>query len=116
HAQPGASSGLVRAAPGRALVLAVGRLVEKKGFRDLLTAAAATPGIEVAIAGEGDLRGALEAQARAAGAPVRFLGKLDRKGVASVLAAADGVARPSLVDRAGHADGLPHALLEAPPP
>src|SRR5262245_6622552 len=46
-------AGRVRAASGRALVVAVGRLVEKKGFRDLLTAAASTPAIEVAIAGEG---------------------------------------------------------------
>src|SRR5262245_24126677 len=113
HATASDSAAPLRAAPGRALVVAVGRLVEKKGFRDLLTAAAATAGIEVAIAGEGDLRGALEAQARTAGTPVRFLGKLDRAGVASVLLAADVVAVPSVVDDAGNVDGLPNVLLEA---
>jgi glycosyltransferase involved in cell wall biosynthesis len=113
HATTGDAAGRLSTAPGRALVVAVGRLVEKKGFRDLLTAAANTQGIEVAIAGEGDLRGALEAQARAAGTPVRFLGKLDRAGVAHVLAAADVVAVPSVVDDAGNVDGLPNVLLEA---
>jgi glycosyltransferase involved in cell wall biosynthesis len=113
RATPAEAAGRLRATPGTALVVAVGRLVEKKGFRDLLSAAAATPDIEVAIAGEGDLRGALEAQARAAGTRVRFLGKLDRKDVAGVLAAADVVAVPSVVDDAGNVDGLPNVLLEA---
>jgi glycosyltransferase involved in cell wall biosynthesis len=98
---------------GAALVLAVGRLVEKKGFRDLVAAAARTPGIHVAIAGEGDLQPALEAQARAASAPVRFVGNLDRAEVASALAAADVVAVPSVVDAAGNVDGLPNTLLES---
>lgn len=101
------------AAPGAFLVVAVGRLVEKKGFTHLVAAAAGTPGLQVVIAGEGDLRGELEEQARRLGAPVRLLGNLDRAGVADALAAADAVAVPSVVDRAGNVDGLPNTLLEA---
>ncbi len=94
-------------------VLAVGRLVEKKGFTHLVEAAARTGGVRVVIAGDGDLRGALEAQARAAHAPVAFAGPLARDAVAQALAAADAVVVPSVVDRAGNVDGLPNALLEA---
>jgi glycosyltransferase involved in cell wall biosynthesis len=101
------------ASDGTALVLAIGRLVEKKGFRDLVAAAALTPGIRVAIAGEGDLRGTLEAQARAERAPVRFVGNLDRGELAAALAAADIVTVPSVVDAAGNVDGLPNVLLES---
>ena len=54
------------------LVLAFGRLVEKKGFAYLVEAAARTGGVHVVIAGEGDLRdgaGAARAGPRGAGAP-----------------------------------------------
>lgn len=99
--------------PGALLVLAVGRLVEKKGFRHLIEAAAKAPGVHLVVAGDGDLRGDLEVRAREAGASVRFTGSLDREGVAQALAAADVVAVPSVVDRAGNRDGLPNTLLEA---
>ena len=99
--------------PDGFLVLAFGRLVEKKGFRYLIEAAARTPGVQVAIAGDGDLRAELELQARRLAAPVRFLGNLPRQALAEALAAADAVAIPSVVDRAGNVDGLPNTLLEA---
>jgi glycosyltransferase involved in cell wall biosynthesis len=94
-------------------VLGLGRLVEKKGFRHLLEAVARVPGAHVAIAGEGDLAGELRAQAQAVRAAASFPGALDRGAVAAALAAADVVAVPSVVDRAGNVDGLPNALLEA---
>ncbi|MBI3932535.1 MAG: glycosyltransferase [Acidobacteria bacterium] len=94
-------------------VLAVGRLVEKKGFRYLVEAAARTGGVRVVIAGEGDLRGALEEEARRLAAPVGFAGALDRATVAAALAEADAVVVPSVVDAAGNVDGLPNTLLEA---
>jgi glycosyltransferase involved in cell wall biosynthesis len=100
------------APPGRILVVALGRLVEKKGFAYLIQAAARVPGLHVAIAGAGDLRAELEAQALAAGAPVSLVGALDRRSVAAALAAADVVVVPSVVDRAGNVDGLPNVLLE----
>jgi glycosyltransferase involved in cell wall biosynthesis len=99
--------------PGGLLVLAFGRLVEKKGFEHLLAASARVPGIRVAIAGDGDLRRELEERARAVAAPAVFTGSLDRDTLATAVAAADVVAVPSVVDRAGNVDGLPNALLEA---
>ena len=99
--------------PDAFLVLAVGRLVEKKGFTYLIEAAAKTGGVEVAIVGDGDLRSGLEARAREVGARVFFPGFLDREATASALAAADVVVIPSVVDSGGNVDGLPNTLLEA---
>jgi glycosyltransferase involved in cell wall biosynthesis len=98
---------------GRLFVLALGRLVEKKGFGDLLDAAARISGVHVVIAGAGDLRSELEAGARAQGTAVTFAGALDREAVAAALSAADVVVVPSVRDRAGNVDGLPNVLLEA---
>jgi glycosyltransferase involved in cell wall biosynthesis len=95
------------------LVLAFGRLVEKKGFEHLVEAAARTGGVEVVIAGEGDLRAGLEQRARALKAPVHFVGALDRDTMAAALAEADVAVVPSVVDRAGNVDGLPNSLLES---
>jgi glycosyltransferase involved in cell wall biosynthesis len=94
-------------------VLALGRLVEKKGFRYLIEAAAQLDGVHLVIAGDGDLRQALTAQARAAGVAAHFPGALDRASIAAVMAAADVVVVPSVVDQAGNVDGLPNALIEA---
>jgi glycosyltransferase involved in cell wall biosynthesis len=99
--------------PGATMVLAVGRLVAKKGFTHLVEAARRVEELHVVVAGEGDLRPALEAQARAAGGRVHFVGALDRDTVARALAAADVVAVPSVVDAAGNVDGLPNTVLEA---
>ncbi len=95
------------------LVMAVGRLVEKKGFAHLVDAAARTGGVRVVIAGEGDLRASLESQVRATGAPVTLPGALPRELVAAALSEADVVVVPSVVDGAGNVDGLPNVLLEA---
>jgi phosphatidyl-myo-inositol dimannoside synthase len=101
-------------APDRRLVFAFGRLVEKKGFRYLVEAAAGMGDrLTVAIAGEGDERSALEQRARDLGAPVRLVGRLDRRETAAALAEADAVVVPSVVDEAGNVDGLPNTLLEA---
>ena len=95
------------------LVLGVGRLVEKKGFSYLVEAMARLGGAHLAIAGEGDLRRELAGQASAAGVVLHLPGALQRAAVAAALAAADVVAVPSVVDRAGNVDGLPNVLLEA---
>ena len=93
------------------LVIAVGNLYPVKGHTHLLDAVArlagAHPRLHVAIAGRGDLAGALEARARDAGIGARthFLGL--RQDIPNVLASADVFALPSL------AEGLPVALLEA---
>jgi glycosyltransferase involved in cell wall biosynthesis len=99
--------------PDELLVLAFGRLVEKKGFRYLVEAAARVPGVRLVIAGEGDLRGELEALARSSGAPLVLAGALERDAMAAALQAADVAVVPSVIDRAGNVDGLPNALLEA---
>jgi glycosyltransferase involved in cell wall biosynthesis len=114
---PGDSDDALRARlgvpPGAIFVLGFGRMVEKKGFRFLVEAATRVPGVHVVMAGEGDLRGALETKARETGAPVSFPGGLDRATIAAALATADVVVVPSIVDSAGNVDGLPNALLEA---
>jgi glycosyltransferase involved in cell wall biosynthesis len=79
---------------GRLLVVAFGRMVEKKGFGTLVEAAARTRGVSVVIAGDGDLRPELLAQIREREAPVRLLGSLERDSMANALAAADVVAIP----------------------
>jgi len=95
------------------LVVAVGRLVEKKGFKYLIDAVGQVEGVHLAILGEGDLRPELERQAHSSGASITLTGELDRNGVAAALAAADVVAVPSVVDTGGNVDGLPNTLLEA---
>ena len=99
--------------PGATMVLALGRLVTKKGFTHLIEAARRVEDVHVVVAGEGDLRSELEQQARAAGNRVRLVGALDRETAARALAAADVVVVPSIVDAAGNVDGLPNTVLEA---
>lgn len=95
--------------PGRPVVLAAGRLTAQKGFGVLLSAAQRWQRLQprpvLAIAGEGPLRPALEARARAAGLPVRFLGQ--RGDVPALLAAADVVVVP------GTWEGQPLIVQEA---
>jgi glycosyltransferase involved in cell wall biosynthesis len=97
----------VRKACGRGVVLAVGRLVRRKGFHDLLAAAALLPDIQVLVAGDGPERGALEAQANELGLSgrVEFLG--ERKDVPDLLEACDVFVLPSRFE------GHPLAALEA---
>jgi len=84
-------------AGGRPVVLAVGRLAPQKGYPLLLDAArgwvARRPVPLVVVAGEGPLRGGMEARIAAEGLPVRLLGH--RSDVADLLAAADVVVLPS---------------------
>ena len=99
-------------------VVAIGRLVRKKGFEYLIDAAAALtsqhPTLRVAIAGEGDLDSALRARARAAGVAqhIQFLGVVSHDVVPTLLAAADIAVAPSVHDEAGNVDGLPNTVME----
>jgi glycosyltransferase involved in cell wall biosynthesis len=112
---PGDRSGRGRwgATADEVLVLAFGRMVEKKGFRYLIEAVAKVPGVRLMVAGDGDLRAALEARARELRAPAVFPGSLERRELAAAVVAADVVVVPSIVDDAGNVDGLPNSLLEA---
>lgn len=97
--------------PGDRLLLAVGNLYPVKGHSDLVAAvgrlAARYPSLHLAIAGRGDLAGALtrDAAARRVGDRVHLLGL--RNDVDDLLASADAFVLPSL------SEGLPLALLEA---
>ncbi|MDO4792162.1 MAG: glycosyltransferase [Buchananella hordeovulneris] len=105
---------------GRALnVLAVGRLVPKKGFADLINAAALLRqrGIEVQvnIAGEGELGPSLARQIEELGLRnvVHLLGPKTQAEVIDLLARADISATPSVPAADGNLDGLPTVILEA---
>ncbi|MFO7171155.1 MAG: glycosyltransferase [Chloroflexota bacterium] len=103
---------------GAPLVLALGRLVYKKGFSYLLEAfpavLAAHPEARLAIVGYGDLRDELERRAVELGLSGRviFTGQLGREQAARAIAAADVYVVPSVRDQAGNVDGLPNTLLE----
>lgn len=93
-------------------VLAVGRLVEKKGFDVLLAALrAAQSRLELVIVGDGPERATLEAAA--AGLPVKFLGQLGRAELNAQYAQAAIAVFPSRRASTGDQDGLPVAMLEA---
>lgn len=98
-------------------VLAIGRLVEKKGFDLLLDAIAApaSPGCVVRIAGAGELADALAAQVTRLGLGdrVELLGPRSQSEVRELLSAADVLVVPSVVAADGNADGLPTVVLEA---
>ena len=100
------------------LLVAFGRLVEKKGFAYLIDAAAALkreyPALRVVIAGEGDLEGALRERAGSAGVAdrVQLIGVIPQHAVPALLAAADVAVAPSIHDEAGNVDGLPNAVME----
>jgi glycosyltransferase involved in cell wall biosynthesis len=102
-----------------ATVLAVGRLVEKKGFADLLEAwpavRARVPAARLVIVGDGPQREELARRARDLGVAdaVTWAGSLPQDAVRAHLAAATLFVLPCRVARDGNRDGLPTVLLEA---
>ena len=100
------------------LVVAFGRLVEKKGFAYLIDAAANLkndfPSLRIVVAGEGDLGASLRARAVAAGVAdrVQLIGDISQDRVPALLAAADVAVAPSVHDDAGNVDGLPNVVME----
>ncbi|MGH3318464.1 MAG: glycosyltransferase [Nocardioidaceae bacterium] len=101
------------------VVVAVGRLVEKKGFTHLVDAVAemvhADREVRLDIVGVGDQEPALHAQVAALDLrdEVRFLGALSQAQVREVVRAAAVLAAPCVVGADGNRDGLPTVLLEA---
>jgi glycosyltransferase involved in cell wall biosynthesis len=97
-------------------VLAVGRLVDKKGFPVLVEAAArlAIP-FEIRIVGTGPCHVELTEQIAAAdlGARVRLVGPRTHAELPAEFASAHVLVAPSIVDRRGDRDGVPNVLLEA---
>jgi len=94
------------------LVVYVGRLVPEKGLRELLAATGVLsrehPHVELALIGDGPLRGELEESAqRVASVRVHLPGAMDAVQVARWMAASDLVTLPS------YSEGHPNVLVEA---
>ncbi len=113
---------LFRDVPGERdprLILAVGRLVEKKGFSDLVLACKvlAIRGIDFRceIIGQGPLEGALRAQIEALGLTehVTLVGPRPQDEVLKAYRRAAIFALPCIIGADGNRDGLPTVLLEA---
>ena len=100
-------------------VLAVGRLVEKKGFDHLVRAVAslAADGMPctLRIVGDGELAEPLRALVAGlgVGAGVELVGARSQAELVEELAWADVLAAPCVVGADGNADGLPTVILEA---
>lgn len=105
------------ARPREPLVLFVGRLVEKKGCVHLLRAMrmveAQMPQARLVIVGDGPLRGALEAEARASLRRCEFIGAASPDFVRDWMCRASVVAVPSIVAASGDSEGLCLVVLEA---
>jgi glycosyltransferase involved in cell wall biosynthesis len=101
------------------MVLGVGRLVEKKGFADLIEACAhlARRGTDFRcrIIGTGELEADLQAQVERLGLEdrVELVGPQPQAQVARELSQAAVFAAPCLIGEDGNRDGLPTVLLEA---
>ncbi len=100
-------------------VVAVARLVEKKGLDVFIDALARlrSKGLDLhgVIVGDGPLRDELQARAGriGAGRSIRFAGELPHQEVVRELRAARALALPCRVARDGDRDALPTVLLEA---
>jgi colanic acid/amylovoran biosynthesis glycosyltransferase len=100
-------------------LLALGRLVEKKGFPVLLAACRnlAEWGVDfrLTLAGDGPQRRHLQGlvQEYALGDRVKFLGHVPHNRVPELLSQADQFILPCVVTPKGDRDGLPIAILEA---
>jgi glycosyltransferase involved in cell wall biosynthesis len=101
---------------GRIELLAVGRLVAKKGFDVLVDAIALVERpVRLTVIGTGPLLGDLQSQiaARRLGDRVELAGRRTHTTLPNEYARAHIVAVPSVVDTAGDRDGLPNVVLEA---
>jgi colanic acid/amylovoran biosynthesis glycosyltransferase len=100
-------------------IVAVGRLVEKKGFADLITAcrlmAARGLGFSCQIVGTGPLEAELRRQIAALNlqGTVTLLGPRPQQEVIALVQGAAALAAPCIVGEDGNRDGLPTVLLEA---
>jgi colanic acid/amylovoran biosynthesis glycosyltransferase len=101
------------------LVLAVGRLIEKKGFADLVRACALLRRDGLAfrcrIVGKGELEGELRSLIEELGLEqhVELAGPIPREQLLAVYPRATVVVAPCVIGSDGNRDGLPTALIEA---
>ncbi|MDO5067252.1 MAG: glycosyltransferase [Propionibacteriaceae bacterium] len=97
-------------------ISAVGRLVPKKGFADLIDAVARLEvPVEVQIAGDGEERANLEARIAAAGLGdrIRMVGPKTQSEVIEMVRNSDVFVAPCIPADDGNIDGLPTVVLEA---
>src|SRR5262249_10143082 len=97
-------------------MIAVGRLVEKKGFHFLIQAAALLKfDFRLQIYGEGPEHECLERLIAITnlGERVRLCGPVTHQELPDAFAAAHIAVVPSIVDQSGDRDGLPNVVLEA---
>ena len=100
-------------------LLALGRLVPKKGFPVLLTACRLlqAQGVEVhlTLAGDGPERGKIRELIHREGLAQRVSlpGAVPHREVARLMAGADLLVMPSLIAPSGDRDGIPNVILEA---
>jgi glycosyltransferase involved in cell wall biosynthesis len=114
-------SGFPFSSPGErpATIAAVGRLVEKKGFDDLLVAVslllAEGRDVDLVLVGSGAQESQLRDRAGRLGITDRvlMLGGLPQHRVAEIVGRAAAFAAPCVVGADGNRDGLPTVLLEA---
>lgn len=101
------------------IVLAVGRLVFKKGFKFLIESfpdvVKKFPKARLIIGGEGDLMGHLTKQAQKLhiADKIIFTGTLPRDKIVDFYNLADVMVSPSIVDEKGNVDGRPLVILES---
>jgi glycosyltransferase involved in cell wall biosynthesis len=107
-------------APGTPLkVVAVGRLVEQKGFSLLVEAvglaAKAGQQVEVTLIGDGPLQASLEQLAEQHGVRDRilFAGRVGHAQTIATMCASDVLIAPSVIAKNGDRDGIPNVILEA---
>ena len=107
-----------RGRSGPPLMLAVGRLVEKKGFEHLIRAmrlAGDRSAFRARIVGDGPLRQSLEALARSNGLSdrIEFLGWRSGPEVSELMVGADLFVAPSVTAGDGDMEGMPLVITEA---
>jgi glycosyltransferase involved in cell wall biosynthesis len=100
---------------GGRVVVAVARLVEKKGLAVLIDAAARVSPERLVIVGDGPLRAELEAQASAVGLDgvAEFPGEQSPAQIRALLEGADLLAAPCVVAANGDRDTMPVVVKEA---
>jgi colanic acid/amylovoran biosynthesis glycosyltransferase len=102
---------------GEPVVLAVARLIEKKGLADLVDACglliARGVALRLELAGTGPLRGPLERAAARHGVPLVFHGALPHEQVRALYRRATVFSLPCVIAPTGDRDGLPTSVLEA---
>jgi L-malate glycosyltransferase len=89
------------------IVISIGRLIERKGYSDLIEAISNMKNVELQLIGDGNLLDRLKSEARSFNSNVKFLGKKEHGDIPEFLKKADVFVLPSLNE------GMSNAILEA---